>query len=211
MTPRFFFDFRRLRCIALLLALSLAGCGGFAPRTSPTVDIYDFGPLPARAEAARDWRLAVDVRMPAWYESLPVDYRLDYDDPLLQRAYANSRWAAAPTVMIARQLRRQLGLNDRGLAAECVLRVEVDEFVQAFSSPQASRGVLNAMATLVDAKRRPLATLPLHLEEAAASPDARGGVHALVLAAQRLGERLDGWLVALEREGRFAPCQSARG
>ena len=196
---------------SLALVFCLGGCGNFAPRTSPTVDIYDFGPLPHRAEAAHDWRMALDVRMPSWFESLPVDYRLDYDDPLLQRAYANSRWAAAPTVMIARQLRRQLGMNDNGLAAECVLRVEVDDFVQAFASPQASRGVLGAVVTLVDAKRRPLATLPVHLEEAAATPDARGGVHALVVAANRLGERIDAWLAALDSAGRLKVCQPAGG
>ena len=198
---------RRAALVALLaLSLGLGACSGLVPRTTSSVDIYDFGPMPVRVETHRNWQMGIEVRMPVWYDALPVDYRLDYDDPLLQRAYANSRWAAAPAVMIGRHLRRQLGLNETGLASDCLLRVEVEEFVQVFSTPQASRGVLNANVTLVDAKRRPLSSLPILLEEAAASPDARGGVHALVVTAGRLGERIDAWLGGLAQEGRISSC-----
>ena len=198
---------RRAALVALLaLSLGLGACSGLVPRTTSSVDIYDFGPMPVRAETHRNWQMGIEVRMPVWYDALPVDYRLDYDDPLLQRAYANSRWAAAPAVMIGRHLRRQLGLNETGLASDCLLRVEVEEFVQVFSSPQASRGVLNAVVTLVDAKRRPLSSLPVLLEEPAASPDARGGVHALVVTTGRLGEQIDAWLGGLAEKGRLASC-----
>ena len=101
---------RALLAVGLLCA-GLLGCGSL-PSAPPPVEVYDFGPLPSRNLPARPWRLAVDVRMPAWYEALPIDYRLDYDDPLLQRAYTGSRWAAAPASLIARQLRRQLGEFD---------------------------------------------------------------------------------------------------
>ena len=197
--------------VAIALCLALSGCSGLVPRTTSSVDIYDFGPVPFRAAQHRNWRLGIDVRMPVWYDALPVDYRLDYDDPLLQRSYANSRWAAAPAVMIGRHLRRQLGLNEAGLAAECLLRVDVDEFAQVFSSPQASRAVLHATVTLVDAKRRPLASESVHLDEPAATPDARGGVHALVMTAGRLGESIDVWLARLEQDGRMQACSSSRG
>ena len=199
------FPLLRVAGAVLAVSLLLAGCSNLSRSTS-TVAIYDFGPAPARAAAAKPWRLALDVRMPSWYEALAVDYRLDYDDPLLQRAYGNSRWAAAPGDMIARQLRRQLGLNEAGVAAGCLLRVEVDEFVQVFSSPQHSRGVLSAVVFVSDVSRRPLASTALHIEQPAVTADARGGVRALVDTANALGERIDAWLTGIDRDGRLNPC-----
>ena len=195
----------------LALSLGLSACSGLAPRTTSSVEIYDFGPMPVRAEKSRNWQLGIEVRMPVWYDALPVDYRLDYDDPLLQRAYTGSRWAAAPAGLIARQLRRQLGLNDAGTAVSCFLRVEVEEFVQVFAAPQDSRGVLNAVVTVLDERRRPLAMLPQQIEVPAATPDARGGVRALVSTANRLGENIEAWLMSLEGEGRLAACRPTPG
>ena len=200
---------RALLAVGVLCG-GLLGCSGL-PSAPPPVVVYDFGPLPSRTAPVRPWRLAVDVRMPAWYEALPIDYRLDYDDPLLQRAYTGSRWAAAPASLIARQLRRQLGLNDAGTAVSCFLRVEVEEFVQVFAAPQDSRGVLNAVVTVLDERRRPLAMLPQRIEVPAATPDARGGVRALVSTANRLGENIEVWLVGLEGEGRLAACRPTPG
>ena len=208
--PRFPARHARALLAVGLLCAGLLGCGSL-PSAPPPVEVYDFGPLSSRNLPARPWRLAVDVRMPAWYEALPIDYRLDYDDPLLQRAYTGSRWAAAPASLIARQLRRQLGLNDAGIAVSCFLRVEVEDFVQVFASPQDSRGVLNAVVTVLDERRRPMATLPQQLEAPAATPDARGGVRALVSTANRLGENIEAWLDRLEGEGRLAACRQAPG
>ena len=45
----------------------------------------------------------------------------------------------------------------------------------------------------------------------AATPDARGGVRALVSTANRLGENIEAWLVGLEGEGRLAACRPTPG
>ena len=89
--------------------------------------------------------------------------------------------------------------------------LEVEEFVQVFAAPQDSRGVLNAVVTVLDERRRPLAMLPQQIEVPAATPDARGGVRALVSTANRLGENIEVWLVGLEGEGRLAACRPTPG
>ncbi|MEI7430791.1 MAG: hypothetical protein WCL27_10070, partial [Betaproteobacteria bacterium] len=148
---------RILIILGVLTASLLAGCAS-APGSS--VVVYDFGLPAARLPDEDRWsRLALEVKAPAWFDSLNVDYRLAYEDPLKQREYSGSRWAANPAVLIAQHLRQQLGtasLNS-SLTADCLLRVELQEFSQVFDSPQQSRGLLQATVTLSSAKRQWLA------------------------------------------------------
>ena len=53
--------------------------------------------------------------------------------------------------------------------------------------------------------------LPQQIEVPAATPDARGGVRALVSTANRLGENIEAWLVGLEGEGRLAAWRPTPG
>lgn len=182
----------------VILLLLLGGCAAGA-RNKPPLTVYDFGLPAARLPAAENWpRVALDVKSPSWFDSLNIDYRLAYDDSLKQREYADSRWAGAPGVLLAQQLRQQLGtVNDSGSTA-CLLRVELQEFSQIFASPQQSHALVQGSVQLFDAKRQLLAARQLTVEKAAASSDAAGGAKALVAASNDFGVQLAGWLESVD-------------
>ena len=197
--------------IVLLAALLLSACVG-GVGNSPSGATYDFGLPAAPLRAGSGWQgLALDVRAPGWLDSTHVDYRLAYADPLTRRQYAGARWAGTPATLIAQRLRQQLGAVSpaANAATACALRIELQEFSQVFDSPGASRGVLSASVSLVDAKRRMLAERAVTVDKPAASADASGGVRALVAATTELGQVLSDWFVVLEKDGRLASCRSS--
>lgn len=196
----------------VFLPLLLAACVGM-PGNVPPVVIYDFG-LPAkRLEASKTWpRLTLEVRAPAWFDSLNIDYRLAYDDPLKQREYAGSRWAGAPALLLGQRLRQQFGmagLSENG-SVDCLLRVELLEFSQIFDAPQQSRGVLEANVSLIDAKRQLIDEQRMSIEHKAETADAPGGVRALEAASLELGVRLADWLVLLDKKAVLKECRNQR-
>lgn len=198
-----------------LLIVLLAGCATGSRSAAPP-NVYDFG-QPVRSvtedEAAKlGARIALEVWSAPWLDTTQIDYRLDYDDPLKRRQYADSRWAAPPRTMVAQQLRRQLGfvgVND-GIAVDCLLRVELQEFSHVFSTSQDSRGVLQGQVSLIDGKRRPVAVRPVGIEVAAATANAQGGVRALVQSSRDMGKELAAWLDQLDKNNGLGGCSPGR-
>ena len=92
----------------------------------------------------------------------------------------------------------------------CRLRIELQEFSQVFATPLASHGVLQGQVSLIDGKRRLIAGQALNIERPAPTPDAAGGVQALVQTGQELGRQLAAWLDRLEREGGLKTCRPVR-
>jgi len=200
-----------------LLIVVLAGCATGSRNAVPP-NVYDFG-QPARpvtdaeTEAAKiGARIALEVGSAPWLDTTHIDYRLDYDDPLKRRQYADSRWAASPKTMIAQQLRRQLGLVsvNSGVAVDCLLRVELHEFSHVFRTSQESRGVLQGQFSLIDGKRRPIAVRPVSIEVAAIAPNAQGGVRALVQTSMGMGQELGAWLNQLDKSNGLGGCGPVR-
>ena len=197
-----------LVCAVLLLSACVGGA-----RNAPPLTVFDFG-LPAEriAAYATHARLALEVRSPPWFDSLNVDYRLAYEDPLKPREYAGSRWAGPPASLLAQRLRQQLGMvaSSANTAADCVLRVELQEFSQVFDSANKSHGVLQGVVSLIDGRRQLVDGRLVHIEKPATTQDAAGGVGALVAASDELGFELANWLSGLDRAGRAPSCLRAR-
>ena len=198
--------------IGAVFSVLLAACatGG---QYAPMATVYDFGlPVAALDGAASRSGIALDVRTPPWFDSLGIDYRLLYEDPFKQHEYTASRWAANPGVLLSQRLRQQLGLSGAasGVTANCLLRLDLQEFSQVFDSPHASRSAIQAGATLSDEKRQIVAERRFALEKAAATPDARGGVGALIAAGSELGSQLAGWLTEVDAGGRLAGCAAGK-
>ena len=203
------------RNVIFLLVGILAGCATVARNTAPP-NVYDFG-QPARAITEEETakigaQIALEVWAAPWLDTTHIDYRLDYDDPLKRRYYADSRWAASPRILIAQQLRRQLGLVglNGGVAVDCLLRVELHEFSHVFGSQLESRGVLLGQVSLIDGKRRPVAVRPVSVEVAAAAASASGGVRALVQTSLEMGQQLAVWLNQLEKSNGLGVCGLGR-
>ncbi|WP_301102804.1 ABC-type transport auxiliary lipoprotein family protein [Propionivibrio sp.] len=196
----------------LFAVVLLGGCIGGA-RNAPPVVVYDFGLPAARLFTDGRWSgLALEVRSPSWFDAPNVDYRLAYADQKMPREYSGSRWADAPGVLLAQLLRQQLGVARVGGSAtiDCLLKVELQEFSQIFDSPQQSRGVVQGSVRLIDAKRQLVGEWQMTIEIPAASPDAQGGVNALVAASSEFGRQLADWLLALGKDKAIKSCRAGQ-
>jgi cholesterol transport system auxiliary component len=189
-----------------LFVCLLDGCAGVG-RNETAATVYDFGPPAVFGEDAgidasrQTERLALEVRAAPWLDGTGIDYRLTYDDPLRRNQYVDSRWAASPVQLLAQQLQRRLGFATAdGLATDCVLRVELQEFSHVFTAPQVSHGALQGQIGLIDGKRRLIAYRAIDIERPARTADAAGGAQALAEAGEELGRQLAGWLAQRERE-----------
>lgn len=198
---------RRWGVLAVCGFLSLSACA-LGPRAAPPSSVYDFG-LAGGAGGDGAWTgIALELRSPAWFDALGIDYRLNHDDPLRPREYADSRWAANPGFLMAQRLRQIHGFSPSGMPSACLLRIEVQVFAQVFDAPTVSRGVFQGDVSLVDGKRRVLAERRFFVERPATTSDARGGVEALVLAVSAFAEELGAWPRALAAVPDAARCFS---
>lgn len=194
-------EFPRLRgiVIGLGVAAALAGCSGLNLKPPPMA-FYDLG---LGAPAGLDPRLAplrIEVAAPPWLASSALQYRLQWDDPLRRRSYAESRWVAQPSDMLALALER--ALKPGGSGNRCRLQIEVDEFVQVFDSAERSRVEVVLRAGLVPPRSdEALAQSEFRAAVPAPSGDAVGGVGAFRTAADRLAGELAGWIATLHRAG----------
>jgi cholesterol transport system auxiliary component len=192
---------------AVLLGVLLAGCtlGPPAAREAASYDFGPPGPYPADASSLAVTLLVPDLHAPAWLDGHGIVYRLEFDDVARPRAYVQSRWAAPPAALLTQRLRGRLaavlkgGVVSRadGVGAPYALRVELSEFSQSFSAPDASRARVRVRASLVDVGRRALiAQREFAVERAAPSPDARGAAAALALAGDGVIAQLVEWTVS---------------
>lgn len=201
------------RWLAVFAALALGACA-VVPKNAPPVVVYDFGPPLTRVSTNGAWLgLVLAVRSPPWFDSLNVDYRLAYDDPLVLREYAGSRWAGSPGVLLAQRLAQQLGtLGDGSVGgnAACLLRIDLHEFAQRFDTPQSSSGVVQGSVSLFDARRRLLGERYFAVDQPASRADAQGGAKALMLASNEIGRQIADWLATLEsRDATLKRCRAA--
>jgi cholesterol transport system auxiliary component len=210
--------------LASLVALVSACSVLPAPPAKPV--LYDFGPGAVAAPASdrraplRPMGLA-DVTQPGLAEgNTAVLYRLAYADAQQLRPYTLARWTQPPAQLVQQRLREQLGGRRAVLPADDalaqsrkapagqaarqpwqVLRVELEEFSQVFTSATDSVGVVRARATVVDLTPSGevlRGQTVFAVRTAARSADAAGGVDALALAATQMATELDQWLLQMQ-------------
>jgi len=130
-------------------------------------------------------------------------YRLDYVNDMQPRSYAGSRWSMPPAQLLEQRLKARLAQagtvvlsGSEGANTLPVLRIEVDEVMQHFSSAQQSRAQLGLRATLFNG-RTLLAQKSFQQHAPAASADAAGGARAMANASDALIDELIVWLAGL--------------
>jgi len=191
---------------ALLLSLALLSGCALGPQTREGMVNYDFG-LP-RSDKEANPRLQRDlivagVSAPAWMDNSSIYYRLAYQDPTRPEAYAQSRWVMPPAALLGQRLRASIARASKagvfapadGVHAGYTLRLELEEFSQVFDAADRSHAVLRLRASLIR-QRNVVAQQGFNLEHAAATPNAEGGVRALIAASDDAGEKLVDWLAA---------------
>lgn len=184
------------RMLTIALSLLLAACYTSGKRGSEVpMAIHDFGAPSGRVvEPGLASTVALEVRAPLWVDGLGLGYRLVYADPTRRHDYTRTRWAGAPSQMIQQRLAVGLGLSQVGVGrTSCVLRIEIAEFSQVFLAPGQSQGVFSGRLQWLDRQRREQATRPFQIEVPARTPDADGGVRALIDAVDRLQAKVLAW------------------
>lgn len=195
---------------AAVLVLAAAGCA--SNKNTGATTQFDFGPLGAAAAQPAQAPLAAVVVMDATgsptFENERMVYRLNYNDPLQARTYANSRWSANPLLLVTQRIKSRLAqagvkvlsATDSTTAVP-ILRLEVDEFSHAFASTSASEGRLVLRASLfndhalLDQKTVVRAT-------PAPSADAAGGAYALAASTDGAAADIIGWLAGFDHRKR---------
>jgi len=198
-----------LRAALLLTVALIAGCA-FGPRAREGVVNYDFGlPRSEQAPAARLQQdlIVADVSAPAWMDNSGIYYRLAYQDAARPQAYALSRWVMSPAALLGQRLRASIARASKagvftpadGARAPYTLRLELQEFSQVFDAADRSHAVVRLRASLLR-QRDLVAQRSFDVDQAAATPNAEGGVRALVAAGDAAGEKLVDWLAANMRQ-----------
>jgi len=194
-----------LRIVLVVSLAWLAGCA-ITPQSRDGIASYDFGLSRAEKEASPRLRhnlLVAALTAPAWMDNSGMYYRLAYQDATRPQAYAQSRWVMPPAALLGQRLRASIARANQaavftpadGVRADYTLRLELDEFSQVFDAPDKSRAVLRLRASLIR-DRGVVAQQGFSVERAAATPNAEGGVQALIAASDEAGNSLIDWLVA---------------
>ena len=194
---------------ALACSLLLAGCASNerAPNT-----IYDFGPAAPGAQAPGAPALAAIVVMdatgPTALDTERMFYRLNYADAMQARTYASARWSAPPLDLFTHRIKTRLSQAGMQVLSATdasnnvpILRIEVDDFVHAFSSTSASEGQILLRASVL-ADHRLVAQKSFAHNAPAPSQDAAGGVAALAAGTDRIALDLKNWLSTLDLQGK---------
>jgi cholesterol transport system auxiliary component len=206
--------------IAFFGGLTLAGCSALPDKpTRPSM--YDFGPgaltaqptAPSVTRPAQLPALAIDdISTPGGaIDNLAVLYRLGYTDVQQLRPYAQARWSKPAAQLVQQRLREQLSQRrtvfrigegaamnrSQNAVLPLQLRLELQEFSQLFSAPEASVGLIRLRASLLEltpAGEKLLGQRLIVVQRPAASADAPGGVRALTAAADAAIEEIEQWL-----------------
>ena len=190
-------------CIALAV---LAGCAG--PKGAAVPERFDLGPTVAVAESAATgvpvW--LAGVHAPSSLDGTPMLYRLDYSNAQQSRAYAQARWSMPIPELLAQRLRQRLsrthvvlnpadGVQSRSNGL--ILRVELEDFSQAFSAADQASAQVRVRATLSTWRggvEHLLGQRSFQATQPCTSADAPGGVRALAVATDQVLAELERWL-----------------
>ena len=183
--------FQALTC--LLLAAGLAACG-VGPKVQPPVGSYDFGLAAAGAPRLALKNIGqIEVASPRWLDGVNLYYRLAYADIAQPRAYTQVKWTMPPSHLVEARLKERAVAGGAVIGGGGpVLKIELDEFSQVFTSATSSKAVLRARVTL-SGGRDALRQKAFAIEEPAPTADGPGGAAALKRAAENLVDAALAW------------------
>jgi cholesterol transport system auxiliary component len=193
---------------AAILAFAVGGCASNKNAGANTQ--FDFGPLGAPTAPVAQAPLSAIVVMDATgsptFENERMVYRLNYNDPLQARTYANSRWSANPLLLVTQRIKSRLAqagvkvLSATDSATDVPsLRIEIDDFSHAFSSTTASEGQVVLRASLFDGHA--LSGQKTFMRATPApSADAAGGARALAGSTDAVAADIIAWLASDRRQ-----------
>lgn len=188
--------------LGVTFTILLSACG-----TNAGVQRYDFGAsfkhLDANSNTGKlqNYKIVLaEITVPTQFDSDSMWYRLNYNNPLELRAYAQNRWSTAPSQLLGQRLKQAINDADGkvvnaqdGVRDLPQLRIELHEFSQHFSDANRSQAVLHLRASLIY-KNQLLAQHNFQSQAPAGSADAKGGALAMVQANAQVNTQLIDWL-----------------
>jgi cholesterol transport system auxiliary component len=190
------------RLMAVMLIALLGACS-LGPQIKEQPAGYDLGPLksyPRENPGIAAALLLPDISAPAWLDNQGIVYRLNYQDAAQPRIYANSRWAASPALLMSQRLRNRFAAatsgvvtSGNGARADYALRIDLEDFSQAFDAENQSRVSIRVRASLVNIAGRALIAQRTFTLERPAAPNAEGAVKALGAASDAMMDSLLEW------------------
>ena len=176
----------------VMLAILPVACS-VLPSAHPNPAHYDFGPLPSSPKPMA-MLLSLQASSAPWLNTPAMVYRLEYRDAAQIASYRDSRWVASPAALFAERLRQRTE-PAMSTVATTRLRIDIEEFCQAFQSPARSIAVVRVRATRLDPETgRVLEVKKIAVESAAETADAAGGAQALARATDLAIDQLAAWL-----------------
>jgi len=183
--------------MALMAGLTSA-CSLLSPADPPKT-AFDFGPSEGSHVVLTGMSqpfVVREVTAPSWMDDSAMYYRLIYVNPDNPLPYRKSVWVIRPTELLTQRLRAQLSRgtahqSDSQAQVGYVLNGELLEFEQVFEAPGHSSGVLRLRATLEEGGHSVDRTFTIR--QVAPTPDARGGVTALIRCVDMLAQQIAEW------------------
>ncbi|QIL70636.1 hypothetical protein G7048_09870 [Diaphorobacter sp. HDW4B] len=200
---------------ALVMLGVLTGCGSILPTPPQRADVFDFGPGAQQVDVAQKQTLPPIALSDFTSTGLPdgrtaVFYRLAYANAQQLHPYTLARWSQTPATLMQQAVRDRLSPQRaviygdanidqqiKGGKSPTVLRAEVEEFSQVFSSERDSVGLVRVRASLVDSLKAGdelIAQRVFVVQRPAVSPNAAGGAKALADAAAQVAEDIAKWV-----------------
>ncbi|HQR03028.1 MAG TPA: ABC-type transport auxiliary lipoprotein family protein [Rhodocyclaceae bacterium] len=173
-----------MRHCIFLLGLFLVACS--TPGGRNPMAVYDLGDTLESSATVGLGR--IEVATPAWLATSAMQYRLP-GQPGRRYVFAESRWAAAPGELLETALRHALGVGN----GHCRLLLELDDWIQDFSTGDQSQARLALRARLVDARGALLAWRAFTYAPPAGQ-DARSGAVAYGQLEKTLATDLRAWI-----------------
>lgn len=197
--------YKYLFLLGILLSL-LSACTLLGPEKRDAPTAYDLGPARSHAAnaggapAINATLLLPPISASPWLDNTGIQYRLAYEDASRPHAYAQNRWVVVPALLLTQRLRARFAGATRGVItaldgakADYVLRVELDDFSQLFTTAQSSKVVVRLRASLIDVNTRALQGQTTLSLERGAPPNAPGAVQALAAASDAAIDELLAW------------------
>ena len=199
--------------LASLCAVLLLSACASNPAAQPRQ--YDFGILPVSpttpatsvtpaAPTTAPLRLSLaEINAPAALDSTAMLYRLQYDNGQQLKPYALHRWSMTPAALLSQRLKAQMASTGVQIAQPeevdaswPVLRIDLDEFSQVFSTTSQSDAHIDLRAS-VSKGRTLIAQRRFQRQVRAHSADAPGGAAAMQQATDLLIDDLNLWIRSL--------------
>jgi cholesterol transport system auxiliary component len=192
--------------LLIFFCASLLGCT-LGPDKREPATVFDLGPQrraaapsTAAAPAINATLLIPPVSASPWLDNTNIYYRLNYHDASRPEVYAQNRWALSPALMLTERLRARFAGASRGVVtaqdgakADYALRIELEDFSQAFDNAQTSKVAVRLRASLIDVNTRALHAQRSFNVERPAAPNAPGAAQALAASSDAVIEELVAW------------------